>query len=84
MSNEFTYANGQRLATARRWCSFYFGVFFDKVEKNDIKKRFDIYVKDKIFDEGKVLLFSEYFDEEEFEEFWQPEFMLIIVSHRLA
>lgn len=47
MSKVFTYANGLNISQSRRLALFCFGDFFVRADKNDERKRFDIYLLDK-------------------------------------
>lgn len=53
MAGEFIYANGLKISQSRQIFRFVFGDFFIKADKNDARKRFDVFLRDKMIVESK-------------------------------
>lgn len=77
MKGAFTYANGYNISQSRRLARFYFGDFLYRVVKNDEKRRFDIYLEDKVITgkkaNRKVLLLDEELNVNYFRDYWNSD-----------
>lgn len=72
LEKKFNYANGMTIAQCRRVCSFFFGDFLQRVDKDVRNLRFLIYIFDEIYDEidEVTLTLSENVDLDHFKNFW--------------